>query len=91
MRDELGSDTIIIGGFDATSFARDPLDRVVRELLNAVEPMRDDPRFVLGHEEISPAAKWESVLAVTEVLEGAAHGVPEQPEPDVQIVGVLLR
>ena len=74
VRDELGSDTIVIGGFDATSFARDPLDRVVRALRDAVEPMRDDPRFILGHEEISPAAKWESVLAVTEVLESVAHG-----------------
>jgi hypothetical protein len=68
VRDALGADKIIIGGFDAASFARDPLDRVMRELRNAIEPMRDDPRFVLGNEEISPAAKWENVLAVAEVL-----------------------
>lgn len=74
VRDELGSDKIIIGGFDPTNFARESRDRVRQAVREAVEPMRDDPRFILGNEEISPAAKWENVLTVREVLEEVAAG-----------------
>jgi len=72
VRDELGCDKIIIGGFDPTNFAREPGERVRQALLEALLPMKDDRRFILGHEEISPAARWENVQMVAPILEEVA-------------------
>ena len=73
VRDELGADKIIIGGFDPTNFARES-PRLVREaVLNSVTPMHNDSRYIFGHEEISPAAKWDNVKIVSEILKEAAQ------------------
>ena len=74
VRRELGSDKIIIGGFDATNFARESQARVRQALLETLAAMKDDPRFILGHEEISPAAKWENLEVVPALLREVAAG-----------------
>jgi hypothetical protein len=73
VRDELGSEKIVIGGFDPTNFARESKDGVCRALLDALMAMRNDHRFILGHEEISPAARWENVMAVAPLLQELAE------------------
>ena len=73
VRDELGSDKIIIGGFDPTNFAQKSPRELREAVLAAVAPMRDDPRYIFGHEEISPAARWENVKIVPEVLQEGAE------------------
>ena len=73
VRDALGTDAIIIGGFDPTNFARESADHVRQVVMETAMSMKGDRRFILGHEEISPAAKWENVKLVPQVLEDVAN------------------
>ena len=68
LRDYLGSEMIIIGGFDPTQYVVSTpaeVEKMTRELLQS---MSGDRRFILGHEEIPPAAKWENVMKVSEII-----------------------
>jgi hypothetical protein len=67
-RQALGPDCLLIGGLDATQFARlGPAE--ARQMVRAVlQQARGDRRFVLGHEELSIRAHLESVYAVQEVI-----------------------
>jgi hypothetical protein len=72
VRDQLGSNAIIIGGFDPTNFARESSEQVRQIVLETAMSMKNDTRYIFGHEEISPVAKWESLKLVPQVLEDVA-------------------
>ena len=73
VRDELGTDKIIIGGFDPTNFALKSPQELRQAVLDSVAPMRNDPRYIFGHEEISPAARWDNVRIVPDILKEIAQ------------------
>jgi len=67
-RKVLGPERVLIGGIDPTRYALsapDAFERTVRELL---EEMKDDPRFILGHEEIQITAKPENIATVSRLV-----------------------
>ena len=67
-REVLGRERVLIGGIDPTRYALstpDEFERTVREVLDA---MKDDPRFILGHEEIQITAKPETVRTVSRLV-----------------------
>ena len=68
IRDRLGSDMIIIGGFDPTNFVNKSQGDFYQTVLESIIPMRNDSRFIFGHEEIPPLAKWENVKIVSQIL-----------------------
>ena len=68
----LGPERVLIGGIDPTRYALsapDAFERTVRELLDT---MKDDPRFILGHEEIQVSANWENVRTVSRLVRETA-------------------
>lgn len=67
-RQALGPDCLLIGGLDATQFARlGPAE--ARDMVRVVlQQARGDRRFVLGHEELSIRANLDSVFQVQEVI-----------------------
>jgi uroporphyrinogen-III decarboxylase len=67
-RKVLGSRRVLIGGIDATRFALSPPDEFERTVAHVLAEMRDDPRFVLGNEEIQVSARWENIVTVNRLL-----------------------
>jgi uroporphyrinogen-III decarboxylase len=67
-REALGPDALLIGGLDATQFARLGPDDTRAMLRAVLREARGDRRFVLGHEEISVRANLDSVMVVREVI-----------------------
>ena len=70
----LGPGRLLIGGIDPTRYALcEPgeFERIVRDVLDA---MKDDVRFVLGHEEIQVTARPENIRTVIRLLEETRTG-----------------
>ena len=57
----LGPERVLIGGIDPTRYALSPPDEFERTVRELLDEMTDDPRFILGHEEIQVTANWENV------------------------------
>jgi len=68
LRDYLGSKMIIIGGFDPTQYVVSTPAKIEKMVSELLESMSGDRRFILGHEEIPPAAKWENVMKVSKII-----------------------
>ena len=67
-RKVLGAERVLIGGIDPTRYALmqpEEFERTVREVLDA---MRNDARFVLGHEEVQVTAKPENIATVSRLV-----------------------
>jgi len=72
IRDQMGSEFIIIGGIDPTRFVVEPekIPSLTREVLEA---MKGDRRFILGHEEVPPDASLEAVMEIPKLIEAGYH------------------
>jgi len=72
LREVMGPDCLILGGFDPTRSAISSPAEVSEMVGRVLEEMRGDARFVLAHEEISPAAKPECVEAMARQVAASA-------------------
>jgi hypothetical protein len=72
-RQVLGKGRVLVGGLDATRFALSTPAEFERALSVLLDDMKDDPRFVLGHEEIQVTARWENILIVNRLLAKTAR------------------
>jgi len=61
-------EAVLIGGIDATEFSTLPKNEMLRKIAAVLDSMRGDRRFILGNEEISIRANFETVKAVPELL-----------------------
>jgi len=67
-RQALGPEMLLIGGFDATQFAQRTPEEVRAMVQGILRQAQGDPRFVLGHEEISIRANLDCVYVVQEAI-----------------------
>lgn len=68
IRNLVGSEFVIIGGIDPTRFVVES-HRIPDLAREALDSMRGDSRFILGHEEVPPDAPLEAVLEIPKLLE----------------------
>ena len=73
-REVLGPGRLLIGGIDPTRFALSPPDEFEQTVKALLDEMKDDPRFILGHEEIQITANWENVKTVNRLLAETRRG-----------------
>lgn len=64
----LGPERVLIGGIDATRFALSAPEEFERTVSALLDEMKDDARFILGHEEIQVSADWENIRTVNRLL-----------------------
>ena len=70
-RKVLGSQRILIGGIDPTRYALSEPGEFERTVQGVLDEMKDDPRFILGHEEIQVSARWENIRTVSRFVREA--------------------
>ncbi|MCG3181559.1 MAG: hypothetical protein BIFFINMI_03956 [Phycisphaerae bacterium] len=73
LRETLG-DIWLVGGVDPSLYATASVDQIAAHVGRTLETMRNDRRFILGHEEIPLAAKLENVKAVADLVAATADG-----------------
>ncbi len=72
IREIMGPDCLIVGGFDPTRTSICGPDEVGTLVGQVLEEMRGDRRFILAHEELSPAARDDSVQALADQVAASA-------------------
>ena len=66
LRNALGAEAVLIGGIDPTLFSYCTATQIKAMLDGYFAKIKDDPRIIIGHEELSARADYHQVMLISE-------------------------